>query len=78
MAILAEEEKKNPVSAETKAAENASPTTSPQSTTQNASTQKLYDNTMATLKTAETSVPSFSSSYDTQQPYAPQTPRWCK
>ena len=66
MAILAEEEKKSPVSAETKAAENASPTTTPQSTTQNASTQKLYDNTMATLKTAETSVPSFSSSYDAQ------------
>lgn len=67
MAILAEEEKKNPVSAETKAAENASPTTTPRhSTYQRGNNQKIYDDTMATLKTAESETPGFSSSYDEQ------------
>lgn len=73
MAILATEEKKNTaVSAETKAAENASPTvkvetTPQQSTTQTAqSNDKIYNDTMETLKTVENSAPSFVSSYDGQ------------
>lgn len=68
MAILATEEKKNTaVTAEPKATEaESSTTTTTTQPAQSGTNQKLYNDTMETLKTVENSPPNFTSSYDDQ------------